>query len=60
MELKVASMPKHYHIVTADLSLRRPGFCRVKIKRDENGKTVIESASVSSIDLKKEKATHGE
>ena len=60
MKLKVTSMPKHYHIVAADLSLRRPGFCRVKITNDENGNPAIESVSVSSVDLKKEKATHGE
>lgn len=43
----------------ADLSLNRPGFCRIKVKK-ESEKYSINSATVMSVDNKTKKKTRGQ
>lgn len=46
--------PESYWVYAADLSLRRPGFCRMHISRD-GGNAVITELTAASIDNKKDK-----
>lgn len=49
-----------YYVLGADLSLRRPGFCLLKIK-DYSGTKKIESIKLYSVDNKRDKKKcHGE
>lgn len=45
------SFPSEYRIVAADLSLKRPGFCVMKIKRTE-AETEIQKIDLYSVDNK--------
>lgn len=53
------SFPSAYTVVAADLSLRAPGFCVLKVN-EVNGKPAITSVSTSSLNRKTEKVSHGE
>lgn len=53
------SFPSAYTVVAADLSLRAPGFCILKVN-DVDGKPTITSVSTSSLNRKTEKVSHGE
>ena len=52
--------PSEYTVVAADLSLKRPGFCILKVKK-ENNETKIKIKKLFSVDNKNDrKKTHGE
>lgn len=53
------SFPPAYTVVAADLSLRAPGFCVLKIET-KDGKPTITSVSTSSLNRKTEKVSHGD
>ena len=53
------SFPPAYTVVAADLSLRAPGFCVLKVET-KDGKPAITSVSTSSLNRKTEKVPHGD
>ena len=53
--------PSQYTVLSADLSLRQPGFCLLHIKKNINGLAVITEVKLMSVRNKtKQNKTHGE
>lgn len=53
--------PTDYVVIAADLSLKRPGFCRLKISPDQDGNPHIHGVRLYSVDNKTNKTKpHGE
>lgn len=52
--------PDHYIVIGSDLSLRRPGFCILSVRK-ENGETKVKVKKLLSVDNKTaKKKSHGE
>ena len=57
---ELLTLPSRFWLVSADLSLRRPGFCRMLVTQQENGPPLIEQILLRSVDNKTATKTHGE
>lgn len=53
------TFPQRYRIVSADLSLKRPGFCKFDCEMTENGLRIFNLA-VTSVDNKNKSKPHGQ
>ena len=59
-EEKQIAFPDEYYVLGADLSLKRPGFCLLRVQK-ENGENKITDVQLSSVDNKTDKKkSHGE
>lgn len=56
---KKAEFPDKFQIISADLSLRRPGFCRMNVEITDSA-AEIKNVLTKSVDNKKTDADHGE
>lgn len=59
-EIEKVVFPDEYKVIGADLSLKRPGFCVLSVKK-EDGETKIKVRKLISVDNKSDKKkTHGQ
>ena len=59
-EVETIVFPDQYKVIGADLSLKRPGFCILSVKK-EDGQTKIKVRKLFSVDNKTDKKkTHGQ
>lgn len=54
----VIDFPDQYRVIGADLSLKRPGFCQLHIKKTNEGLSILD-ISTSSVDNKTKTKAHG-
>lgn len=54
------SFPQRYRIVAADLSLKRPGFCKMIVSTDEQGQPRFSDIQCSNVNNKTAAKPHGE
>lgn len=52
-------LPDKYWVVAADLSLRRPGFCKILVTNSPDG-VALQSAAAVSVDNKANQKSHGQ